>query len=113
MKIINETILFTSLLFLWAALSASGQAPQQGNEQGASSAAERLPPIINTSKETEYLSCWAKNEDEPKSRLMRSPILVSPDGLYRARVEVEATAFKPKDKPLTPGHFVTTIPDYL
>jgi hypothetical protein len=105
MKIIKETVLFASLLFLWAALSASGRASQQGNEQGSSSAAERLPPTISISKETEFLSCWAKNEDQPKSRLMRSPVLVSPDGLYRAHVEVEATAFKPKDETTYSGPF--------
>jgi hypothetical protein len=62
------------------------------------SSAERLPPTKSISKETEYLSCWRRNEKNIKSRLVRSPVLVSSEGLHRAYVEVEATAFKPKDE---------------
>jgi hypothetical protein len=96
MKIIHDACLYTSLLLL-AVFPASGQAPQRDNGQDPSSA-ERLPPTESTSKETEYLSCWRRNEKNIKSRLVRSPVLVSPDGLHRAYVEVEATAFKPKDE---------------
>lgn len=60
--------------------------------------AERLPPSVSESKETEYVSCWKKGEKEIKSRIVRSPILMSPGGVYSARVEVEAVAFKPKDE---------------
>ena len=96
MKIIHDACLYTSLLLL-AVLPAVGQAPQQDNGQDPSSA-ERLLPAKSTSKETEYLSCWRRNEKNIKSRLVRSPVLVSSDGLHRAYVEVEATAFKPKDE---------------
>jgi hypothetical protein len=69
----------------------------QGNTAGSLSA-EPLPPVESRSEETEYLSCWKKGETQIKSRLVRSPILVSPDGLRRARVEVKATALRPKNE---------------
>jgi hypothetical protein len=97
MKIIYDACLYTLFLFNWAILPAGSQAPQRENIQDSSSA-ERLPATESTSKETEYLSCWRRNEKDIKSRLVRSPVLVSPDGLYRAYVNVEATAFKPKDE---------------
>jgi hypothetical protein len=68
------------------------------NNTADSLSAEPLPPLESVSKETEYVSCWKKGEDQIKSRLVRSPILVSPDGLRRARVEVKATALKPKNE---------------
>jgi hypothetical protein len=97
MKIVHDAWRYSSLLLLLAVLPAGGQGHQQDDRQDPSSA-ERLLPTKSTSKETEYLSCWRRNEKDTKSRLIRSPVLVSPDGLYRAYVEVEATAFKPKDE---------------
>lgn len=97
MRIDCRLWLCVSFFFLVATLFDCGLFTLQANAQD-SSLAERLPPLESTSKETEYVNCWGKNEDHPKSRLVRSPVLVSPDGLYRAYVEVEATAFKPKDE---------------
>jgi hypothetical protein len=58
--------------------------------------ATRLAPSISTSKNTKYVSCW-KGQAAISSRLVKSPILVSPDGSRRVYVEVEAAAFRPKD----------------
>jgi hypothetical protein len=85
------------LLLLSPIASPPISSTPQGNTAGSLSA-EPLPPLESRSKETEYLSCWKKGEDQIKSRLVRSPILVSPDGLRRARVEVKATALKPKNE---------------
>jgi hypothetical protein len=97
MEITAHRRLYASFLFAIFAFASSGQVARQISAQDASSA-ERLPPSESTSKDTEYLSCWKRGEKEIKSRLVRSPVLVSRDGLYRAHVEVQATAFKPKDE---------------
>jgi hypothetical protein len=59
--------------------------------------AKRLPPSEIAGRDTKYVSCWNKHQSLTGSRLVRSPILASRDGLHRAYVEVEATAFEPKD----------------
>ncbi len=59
--------------------------------------ATRLKPSITTSKNTKYVSCWNKEQVTTNSRLVKSPVLASPDGSHRIYVEVEATAFQPKD----------------
>jgi hypothetical protein len=85
------------LLLLLPIASAPIPISPQGNTADSLSA-EPLPPLESRSKETEYVSCWKQGEDQIKSRLVRSPILVSPDGLRRARVEVKATALRPKNE---------------
>jgi len=52
---------------------------------------------VSTSKYTQDVSCWDKTQQFTGLHLVRSPILVSSDGLHRAYVEVEATAFEHKD----------------
>jgi hypothetical protein len=66
--------------------------------QEAAVAAVRLKPSRSTSKDTKFVSCFSKGQPTG-SRTVRSPILIAPDGLHRAYVEVEATAFRPKDEP--------------
>lgn len=97
LKITAHLMLRTSFLFVIFVFASSRHVARQVSAQDASSA-KRLPPSESTSKDTEYLSCWKRGEKVIKSRLVRSPVLVSPDGLYRAHVEVQATAFKPKDE---------------
>lgn len=96
-KLVRHACLFTTFLALWTALPAFGQINPRENGQDSNSA-ERLPSVESVSKETGYVSCWKRNEKDLKSRVVRSPTLVSPDGLRRAYVEVEATAMKPKDE---------------
>jgi hypothetical protein len=60
-------------------------------------AATRLKQVVSNSKRTQYVSCWNKKNKLIGSRLVRTPVLMSPDGSHRAYVEVEATAFQPKD----------------
>ena len=69
---------------------------QSASTQNASSAT-RLKPSLSISKHTQYVSCWDKRNKLTGSRLVRSPILVSSDGSNRAYIEIEATAFQPKD----------------
>src|SRR5262250_1814556 len=57
----------------------------------------RLKAVVLSSKQTQYVSCWSKNNRTVSSKLVRTPVLISPDGSHRAYVEVEATAFQPKD----------------
>jgi hypothetical protein len=97
MEIAALRLLLASFLFVNFASTTSNNLARHVSAQDISSA-ERLPPSESTSNETEYLSCWKRGEKEIKSRLVRSPILISPDGLYRAHVEVQATALKPKDE---------------
>ncbi len=59
--------------------------------------AKRLSPSKSTSKDTKYVSCWNKKQSLTGSKLVRSPILTSTDGLHSAYVEVEVTAFEPQD----------------
>jgi hypothetical protein len=59
----------------------------------AAQSAVRLP-ITERSKDTAEVSCWKASENLT-SRLGRSPVVSSSAG-YRAYVEVEATAFRPK-----------------
>jgi hypothetical protein len=96
-KLIGHAWLFASFLVLCTPLPAFDQINEQENDQEANSA-ERLPAVKSISKETGYVSCWKRNEKDIKSRFVRSPILVLPDGLRRAYVEVEAIALKPKDE---------------
>jgi hypothetical protein len=51
-------------------------------------------PVTERLSDTARVSCW-KDSDHPISRLGRSPIISSSGG-YRAYVEVEAIAFRPK-----------------
>jgi hypothetical protein len=97
MGIIAYRLLRSSFFLLICAIASSSQVAQQVNAQDPA-LADRLPPTVSTSKDTEYLSCWKQGEKEIKSRLVRSPALVSPDGLYRAHAEVQAAAFKPRDE---------------
>jgi hypothetical protein len=60
--------------------------------------ATRLSPSHSTSKNTKFVSCFGKGKPTG-SYIVRSPILTSPDGIHRAYVEVEATAFRPKAEP--------------
>jgi hypothetical protein len=60
-------------------------------------AATRLKASVSISKKTSWVSCWDKTNKLTGSRLVRSPLLVSPTKSQRAYVEVEATAFQPKD----------------
>lgn len=55
-------------------------------------AAIRLKPVVSNSKQTQYVSCWNKKNKLIGSRLVRTPVLTSMDGLHRAYVEVAATA---------------------
>jgi hypothetical protein len=50
---------------------------------------------VEISSNTSYVSCFGKSGDLDGSRFARSPVLVSPDGQFRAYAEVEAVAFKP------------------
>jgi hypothetical protein len=84
-----------SLLLFVALPEAKGDVREV---QEAAAAAVRLKPSHSTSKDTKFVSCFSKGQPTG-SRIVRSPILITPDGLHRAYVEVEATAFRPKDEP--------------
>jgi hypothetical protein len=83
-----------SLLVSVAPLEAKGEVREV---QEAAASAVRLKPSRSTSKDTQFVSCFSKGQPTG-SRIVRSPILTAPDGLHRAYVEVEATAFRPKDE---------------
>ena len=52
-------------------------------------------PVTERSSDTAEISCWKKGSDNPSSRLGRSQVASSSAG-YRAYIEVQATAFRPK-----------------
>src|ERR1700739_1430711 len=82
------------IVLLVRALCLSGG--PSANHQNQSDAI-RLKPAVSSSKQTQNVSCWNKKNRLTGSRLVRTPVLISPDGSHRAYVEVEATAFQPKD----------------
>src|ERR1044071_1829866 len=84
---------------LWPVIFISIEGPTS-EVRGAQQAAgvTRLSPLHSTSKNTKFVSCFGKGKPTG-SYTVRSPILTSPDGLHRAYVEVEATAFRPKGEP--------------
>jgi hypothetical protein len=95
LKTLSFVLLFASSLLIVVALAANGQQQSEGPQNG--SGATRLKPKLTISKKTQYVSCWNKRNQLIGSRLVRTPILASPNGSHRAYVEVEATAFQPKD----------------
>lgn len=102
MKIIVVEWLCASFFLIQAVLPRTVSSARQAQSRDSLSA-EPLPPTEISSKETEYVSCWKRGEPEIKSRLVRSPVLVSRDSQYRARVVVEATALKPKNEAVYSG----------
>jgi len=95
------------LLLVPALLLASGPYANHQDQSQATrnrTAAIRLKPVFSSSKQTQYVSCWNKKNKLTGSRLVRTPVLISPDGSHRAYVEVEATAFQPKDLATYTGH---------
>ncbi|HEV2342340.1 MAG TPA: hypothetical protein VGS15_11125 [Candidatus Acidoferrales bacterium] len=71
--------------------SANNPSQQENN------AATPLPAVLIISENTRDMSCWNRSGEFVGSRLLRSPVLISGDGLRRAMVEVEATGYRPKD----------------
>jgi hypothetical protein len=95
MKLYHVASSCLSLLLFVVLPEAQGEVREA---QEAAAAAVRLRPSLRTSKDTKFVSCFSKGLPTG-SRIVRSPILTAPDGLHRAYVEVEATAFRPKDEP--------------
>jgi len=94
-----KTLLYVSLLtrsLLFFDLPRANDVAQSDGAQNGS-AATQLKPSFRTSKQTQYVSCWDKKNKLTGSHLVRTPVLVSSDGSHRAYVEVESTAFQPKD----------------
>jgi len=100
-KTVLYVLLLAPSLLLLDVPGANDVVQSDGAQNG--SAATRLKPSFSTSKRTQYVSCWVKKNKLTSSRLVRTPVLVSPDGSHRAYVEVEATAFQPKDLPTYTG----------
>jgi len=88
-------IVWSFLSFLLFVTFAVSKDEVRGNQN--LEAATRLEPSRSTSKDTKYVSCWNKKQALIGSRLVKSPILSSPDDLHRAYVEVEAIAFQPQN----------------
>jgi hypothetical protein len=95
LRIRQKALLLASALLL-VGVQVWSQGEQSTGTQNAS-AASRLKPSVSTSKQTQYVSCWDKTQKFTGSHLVRTPIFVSSDGSHRAYVEVEATAFQPRD----------------
>src|SRR5882672_745924 len=95
MKAFVQILLLVSSLLLVSGSYASHQ--DQSDATRNQPAAIRLKPVFSSSKQTRYVSCWNKKNKLTGSRLVRTPVLISPDASHRAYVEVEATAFQPKD----------------
>jgi len=74
----TKRIPFVLLLFLVVECAA-----------GLAQTAAGLVPKVRITKDTAYISCC---DDPFGSRFVRSPVLRSPDGLYKAYVEVRAKA---------------------
>ena len=56
-----------------------------------------LKPSRRVSGDTKFVSCFAKGQPI-SSHVVRSPVLISPNGNRRAYVEVEAMAFRPSNE---------------
>ena len=69
----------------------------QSEDTQNASTATRLKSSLSNSKQTQNVSCWDKKNKLTGSHLVRTPIFASSDGSQRAYVEVEATAFQPRD----------------
>jgi len=95
LKTLLYALLFAPSLLIVGVPRANDEV-QSGDAQNASTAT-RLEPLLSTSKQTQYVSCWDKKNKLTGSHLVRTPIFVSSDGSHRAYLEVEATAFQPKD----------------
>ncbi len=95
MKTVFYVLLLAPSLLLLDVSRANDVVQSDGTQNG--SAATRLKSSFSTSKQTQYVSCWDKKNKLTGSRLVRTPVLVSSDGSHRAYVEVEATAFQPRD----------------
>jgi hypothetical protein len=94
-KTVIYGLLLAPFLLLLGVARANGRVQSEGTQKGAT--VTRLKPSFSTSKQTQYVSCWDKKNEFKGSRLVRTPVLVSSDGSHRAYVEVEATAFQPRD----------------
>lgn len=94
-KTLFYVLLLTPSLLLFDLPRANEVVQSDGAQNG--SAATQLKPSFSTSKQTQYVSCWDKKNKLTGSHLVRTPVLVSSDGSHRAYVEVESTAFQPKD----------------
>jgi hypothetical protein len=95
MKPLTQILLLVPVLLFVSGSYANHQ--DQSDATQNRTAAIRLKPVVSNSKQTQYVSCWGKKKKLIGSRLVRTPVLISPDGSHRAYVEVEATAFQPKD----------------
>jgi hypothetical protein len=95
MKTLLYVLLLTPSLFLFDLPRANDLVQSDGAQND--SATTRLKQSFRTSKQTQYVSCWDKKNKLTGSHLVRTPVLVSSDGSHRAYVEVESTAFQPKD----------------
>jgi hypothetical protein len=91
---------FLLLISVSPAILVSGPYALHGHQSHSPqdrTTATRLKPVINSSKQTQYVSCWNKQNKLTGSRLVRTQVFISPDGSYRAYIEVEATAFQPQN----------------
>lgn len=95
MRIYLRYLLAFFIVVPLAVLTLAQDVPQKGLRDVPN--AIRLAPKATTSKETIDVSCWNRHNALTDSRLVRSPVLISPGGLYRAYVEVQAIAFRPKN----------------
>ena len=95
MKTLLYALLFAPSLLLVGVPRANYEIQSEGTRDA--SAATRLKASLSISKQTQYVSCWDKKNNFTGSYLFRTPIFVSSDGSHRAYLEVEATAFQPRD----------------
>jgi hypothetical protein len=95
LKTLLYALLFCPSLLVVGVPRANDEVQSQGTQDA--SAATRLKPVLSISKQTQYVSCWDKKNNLTGSHLVRTPIFVSSDGLHRAYLEVEATAFQPRE----------------
>jgi hypothetical protein len=95
LKTLLYALLFAPSLLLVGVPRANDEVQSAGTQDA--SAAIPLKPLLSISKQTQYVSCWDKKNNPTGSHLVRTPIFVSSDGSHRAYLEVEATAFQPRD----------------
>jgi len=96
MKSAVPTIL-NIIVALGIAFYGTNARPQALGPSVGSDEARRLPVSEPTLRDTSYVSCWNEKLSQWRSLFARSALLTSPNGGYRAYVEVEATAFEPVD----------------